>query len=116
VNVGTINIDAIIRELTNVRVVRHETAFLYGREKWQGPTKYKPAAIWQVWVPYAKKPIETDAAFIRSEIKTERDCDSADFLIEVPLAHIEILGLQDFVITGEYVARVRERTRMQRPF
>jgi|GEM_PF-4964102 len=115
--IGTIDIDAIICELTNVRHTADKpTVFLYGREKWQGPTKYKPAAIWQLWVPYAPKPINTDAAFIRDQVRTERDGNSPDFLMEVPKLYVEILGLEEFILSDEYVARVRERTRLSRPF
>jgi hypothetical protein len=115
-NVGTIDIDAIVRELTNVRSTDTTTVFLFGRQKWQGPTKHKPAAIWELWQPYAAKPMNTEALFIKDEIKTTRDGESPDFLLEVPLTHVKLLGLDNFVLTDDQVAKIRERIRQQRTF
>jgi hypothetical protein len=116
VKIGTVDIDAAIRELTNVRTAETTTAFVFGRQKWMGPTLHKPAEIWEIWQPYAVKPKETIATFMKGSIKKERDGDSPDFLLEVPLAHIRVLELEDFVLSDEYVARIRERIRQQRRF
>lgn len=114
--VGTIDIDAIVRELTNVRSTDQTKVFLFGRPKWQGQTLYKASQIWELWQPYAEKPINTEALFIKDEIKKTRDGESSDYLLEVPLTHVKLLGLENFVLTDDQVTRIRERIRMQRSF
>ncbi len=114
--VAAVDIDAIVRELTNVRSTDQTKVFLFGRQKWQGPTKYKAAAIWELWQPYALKPVNTEVVFIKDEIKAERDGDSADHLLEVPATHVTLLGLENFVLTDDQVTRIRERISMQRSF
>jgi hypothetical protein len=116
VRIGTVDIEAAVRELTNVRSIDTTTVVLYGRQKWAGPTKFKPAAVWELWHPYVEKPINIEATFIRDEIRSERDCDSPDHLLIVPLSHVKILGLEEFILSDEHVERIRERTRHSRPF
>lgn len=104
------DIDAVIRELTHVSSETGETAFLYGRPRWVRAV----ATVWDVYQPFADIQRTAEATFLNDSITREREGESPDHLLEVPLAHVRALGLEPFILSDEHVAKIRRRIEEQR--
>ena len=110
-------IDAAIAEMTHVASEYvQEKVYLYGRQKWTGPTLHKASSVWVIWRPFAKYSGERVVTLIKGTFTATREGESPDHLIEMSRSSAMVLDLEEFVLPEEHVERIRQRIREQRGF